>query len=257
MPLRLLAILAHPDDETLGLGGTLARYGAEGVETHVLTATRGQRGRFFTNENRPSDDEVGRVREQELLRACDVLGVHALHLLDYMDGELDRAPHDEATSQIAEIVRKVRPHVAVTFDPFGAYGHPDHIAISQLAGAALLAAADVHRVAKFYYFGENLEKWDAYQSAFKQLVSRVDGVERRAMPWPDWAFTTWIDTRAQIDTVWRAVMCHETQMAVYSQLESLTPAQHEVLWGSRGLYRVFSLVNGGRSREQDLFEGLR
>lgn len=268
MDLRLLAILAHPDDETLGLGGTLARYAAEGVETHVLTATRGERGRFFTDEDRPSDEEVGRVRETELRRACAALGVHELHLLDYVDGELDRAAPQEAIGRIVDVVRRVRPQVAVTFDPFGAYGHPDHIAISQFAAAALVEAADAawrgsgherapHAVAKFYYFGENQAKWDAYQSAFRRLVSRVDGEERRAVPWPDWALTTWLDTRAQIDTVWRAVQSHETQMAIYKKLGELSPQQHEALWGSRGFYRVYSRVNGGRAREDDLFEGVR
>src|SRR4029079_8579213 len=144
-PLRLMAVLAHPDDESLGMGGVLARYAQEGIATYVVTATRGQRGRFFDNSNRPDDDEVGRVREEELRCAVRELGVRELTLLDYRDGDLDRADPAKAIAAIAAHLRRVRPHVVLTFDEFGAYGHPDHIAICQFATAATVAAADPAR----------------------------------------------------------------------------------------------------------------
>jgi LmbE family N-acetylglucosaminyl deacetylase len=265
-PLKLMAVLAHPDDESLGMGGVLARYAGQGVATYVLTATRGQRGRFFDNANRPDDDEVGRVRAEELRCAARELGVRELTLLDYRDGDLDRADPAEAIAAIATHLRRVRPHVVLTFDPFGAYGHPDHIAICQFATAAVVAAADPgfaagggppHRVAKLYYMVHDQAKWDAYQAAFKTLVSRVDGVERGATAWPDWSITARIDTREQWPTVWRAVQCHRTQNAIYAKLATLTEAEHQALWGTQAYYRVFSAVNGGRRRETDLFAGLR
>lgn len=264
-PLRLMAVLAHPDDESLGVGGLLATYAARGVETYVVTATRGERGRYFTNENRPSDAEVGRVREAELRAAARELGVREVALLDYIDGELDRADPQEAVGRIVAHIRRVRPQVVVTFDPFGAYGHPDHVAICQLTTAAVLAAADStcptdaapHDVSKLYYFVLDEGAWATYQSAFKRLTSRVDGQERAAVPWPAWAVSAAIDTRDQWRTVWRAVRCHETQLAVYGRLDELTPDQHEALWGSEMFYRAFSRVNGGRSRETDLFAGVR
>ena len=77
------------------------------------------------------------------------------------------------------------------------------------------------------------------------------------MPWPDWAITTVVDTRAWWPTVWRAVSCHESQIAAYERLAHLSPEHHEALWGWQSYYRAFSLVNGGRERETDLFEGLR
>lgn len=262
-----MAILAHPDDESLGVGGTLARYAAEGVETFLLTATGGERGRFFTNENRPTDDEVGRVRERELRAATRQLGIRDVTLLGYRDAELDRAVPEEAVKRIAAQVRRVRPQVVVTFDPFGAYGHPDHVAISQYAAAAVLAAADPaldtgegaapHGVAKFYYLTLGPAQWAVYQAAFKSLGSVVDGVERNPVPWPEWSITTRIDTRAYWETVWRAVRCHETQLSGYQRLPELTPTQHERLWSSQTFYRVFSTVNGGRQPETDLFQGLR
>ena len=264
-PLRLMAILAHPDDEALGIGSTLATYAARGVETYVVTATRGERGRYFTNDNRPSDAEVGRVREAELRASARALGVREVALLNYLDGQLDQADADEAVGRIVAQLRRVRPHVVITFDPFGAYGHADHVAICQLTTAAVHAAADSafpgdgapHRVAKLYYFVTTAVRWTAYQAAFKQLTSRVDGEERKAVAWPDWAVSAQVDARDAWATAWQAVRCHESQLAVYAGLESLTAEQHEALWGSGTFYRVFSRVNGGHAREDDLFAGVR
>jgi hypothetical protein len=100
-------------------------------------------------------------------------------------------------------------------------------------------------------------KWGAYQAGFRDLKSKVDGIERRAAPWPDWALTSVVDTHEHWQIVWRAVCCHKTQLAIYSQLESLAEEHHHAMWGTQEFYRVFSLVNGGRGRETDLFDGLR
>ncbi len=264
-PLRLMAVLAHPDDEALGIGSTLSTYAARGVETYVVTATRGERGRYFTNEHRPSDTEVGRVREAELRASARALGVREIALLDYLDGQLDQADPHEAVGRIVAQLRRVRPQVVVTFDPFGAYGHPDHVAICQLTTAAMHAAADSafpadaapHRVSKLYYFVTTAVRWTAYQAAFKELKSIVDGEERAAVAWPSWAVSAEIDTRRAWETAWRAVRCHESQLAVYTGLNELTPEEHEALWGSGTFYRVFSRVNAGRARETDLFAGVR
>jgi LmbE family N-acetylglucosaminyl deacetylase len=263
--LRLLGVYAHPDDESLGTGGVLARYAGEGVETYVLTATRGQKGRFFDNRDRPADGEVGRVRERELRAAADVLGVREVTVLDYIDGELDRAEPRDVIHRIAAGVRRIRPHVVVTFGPDGSYGHPDHIAICQFTTAATVVAAAepgtdgqaAHAVSKLYYMAWPAPKWEAYQAALKKLVSRVDGQEREAVPWSDWAITTVVDTRDYWSDVWRAVQCHASQMAVYSRLAELSRDHHSALWGSQEFYRAFSTVNGGRSLETDLFAGLR
>lgn len=278
-----MAVLAHPDDESLGAGGVLARYAAEGVETHVVTATRGESGRFRGEAGGPSHpgaEELGRIREAELRAAVAVLGVRSLDLLGYRDGALDQADPRQAVGRIAACLRRVRPHVVVTFAPDGAYGHPDHIAICQFATAAVLAAADPshragpdpaaaallgpapessapHAVSKLYYMVWPEAMWSASQAVFKKLVSNVDGVERQAQPWPDWAITTYVDTRAHWPTVWSAVSCHDSQIAGYAGLRDLPPEKHEALWGRQPFYRALSTVNGGRRREADLFEGLR
>lgn len=85
----------------------------------------------------------------------------------------------------------------------------------------------------------------------------MDGVERQATPWPDWAITTLIDTAAYAPTVWRAVSCHQSQISTYRKLQHLPEERHQALWGTQEFYRAYSLVNDGREREADLFEGLR
>ncbi len=267
--LRLLCVLAHPDDESLGVGGILAKYGTEGVATHLVTATLGERGRI--GGERPGAAIAGPIRRRELERAAARLGVRELSLLGYHDGDLDRVDSLEAVAKIAAHVRRIRPQVVVTFAADGSYGHVDHIAISQLTGAALVAAADpdlsapagvelparTHAVSKLYWMAWSESTWAAYQHAFGKLVFKADGVARQAVPWTDWSITTTIDTRAHWQTVWSAVQCHESQLAGYEALAELPEEHHLGLWGKQTFYRVWSLVNGGRETETDLFAGLR
>lgn len=270
--LKLLAILAHPDDESLGFGGTLAKYAAEGIETYLVTATRGERGRFGPRGERGDPVEVGRVREAELHAAAQVLGIREVSILGYPDGAVDQVQAPIAIRAIVAHIRRIRPQVIVTFGPDGAYGHPDHIAISQFTTSATVCAADAcysiedgsevdplpaHRTSKLHFVAWRSNKWEAYQAALRRLASVVDGVERQATPWPDWAITTELDTSNVWPIVWKAVCCHRTQMAIYNRLEDLPEEQHVALWGSQEFYRVFSSVNGGRKLETDLFEGLR
>ncbi len=269
---KLMAVLAHPDDESLGVGGTLAKYASEGVGVFLVTATRGDAGRF--RGLRPDDPKhpgplaLSAIRERELRAAAEVLGVRDVSVLDYHDQHLHRAQPREVVGRIAGEVRRIRPDVVVTFGPDGGYGHPDHIAISQLTTAAIMAAADArcvadgldasaepHAVSKLYYTAWPESTWAAYEAAIRKLTSTVDGVERHATPWPDWAITTVVDTRNVWSTVWRAVSCHESQLAAYDRLKDLSPEHHEAVWGRQSFYRVFSTANGGRARETDLFEG--
>ena len=253
-----MCVLAHPDDESLGTGGTLATYSAQGVETFVVTATRGERGRFGDGGERPAPDVVGATREAELRAAATELGVREVVVLGFPDGALDSVDPSVAQLAIAVQLRRIRPHVVITFGSEGAYGHPDHIAISQLTTAAIVRAADPEfSVSKLYHIAWSAKTWAAYQAALKTLTSTVDGVERRVVPAPDWGVTTRIDTSAVWPTVWRAVQCHRTQMSIYKNLAGLPPEHHRALWGVQEFYRVFSLVNGGRAQEADLFEGLR
>ena len=268
---RLMAVLAHPDDESLGMGGTLAKYAAEGVDVSLVTATRGEAGRFRGyprgDERHPGPAELGRIREAELRQAAATLGVREIALLDYLDQCLDAADPREAIGRIVRHIRRLRPDVVITFAPDGAYGHPDHVAISQFTTAAVLAAADgawtarddgagPHAISKLYYLAWPESTWNAYRAAIRALSVTVDGIERHATAWPDWSITTTIDATALWPTVWRAVSCHESQLAAYVRLRDVGPAHHEALWGRQSFYRALSTVNGGRARETDLFEGI-
>lgn len=270
-PLTLLTVLAHPDDESLGMGGTLAKYAAEGIATYLVCGTRGERGRYFDQVEKPPIEVIAATREQELRNAAKELGLREVSFLDYLDKDLDQAEPSEAIAKIASHIRRLKPDVVTTFGPDGAYGHPDHIAISQFTTAACIAAADPtyrgdgevalpetpHRVSKFYYMVWTPGKSAAYMSAFRELKILVDGVERSSAPWPPWEITTVIDTEKYWPQVWKAISHHQTQLTIYTKLQSLGEKDHRQLWGSQEFYRVFSLVNGGRVQERDLFDGLR
>src|SRR5436305_7123917 len=162
--MKLLGVLAHPDDESLGFGGTFARYASEGIETYLVTATRGERGRFGPRGERGDPVEVGGVREAELRAAAAVLGIREVSVLGFPDSAVDEVPAATAIGEIVRHIRRIQPNVIVTFGPEGAYGHPDHIAISQFTTAATVCAADsgysmdgpgldslpLHRVAKLH-----------------------------------------------------------------------------------------------------------
>src|ERR1041385_7148650 len=202
--LKLLAIFPHPDDETLGLGSTLARYSAEGVETYLVCATRGERGWFDSEGPDPGLEGVARIREAELRCAAEHLGIHEVSFLDYIDGELDQADPEEIIGKLVSHIRRIKPQVVVTFGPDGAYGHPDHIALSQLTNAALVCAADrnfvdtsvqpPHRVLKFYYMVDSLDIVKMANEAFGGISMDVDGITRHHIGWEDWQITTGLTT---------------------------------------------------------------
>ena len=264
--LCLMAVLAHPDDESLGVGSVLARYAAEGVDTYLVTATRGERGWAGPPADGPGEAALGHMRTAELQAAGRVLGLREVKFLDYIDGEVDTADPVEATGRIAFHLRQVRPQVVVTFGPDGVYGHPDHIAISQLTTAAIVCAADpayrpelgtAHRVTKLYYLADLEPLFALYTANIGPMRIRVDGVERRHVAWEPWMVTTRVDADTYWQTAWQAFLCHVTQWAGYRALEPLLPEHHADIIGVRSFYRAYSLVNGGRRVETDLFEGLR
>ncbi len=265
--LKLMSILAHPDDESLALGGTLAKYAAEGIEVSLIVATRGERGWFQDWREYPGETALGALREQEVRNASQELGITHLDFLDYIDGELDQANEIEVIARLVRLLRLRQPDVILTFGPDGLYGHPDHIAISQFTTSAIMCAADPsyayavdlppHRVKKLYYRTAPAEWFTHYMPIFGKLIMQIDGQERTAHPWVSWTITTRLDTRSYWHTVWRAVRCHRSQIPSEEILQQISEHEHSYLWGSQEYYRVFSLVNGGRKEEIDLFEGLR
>lgn len=266
-PLKLLAIFPHPDDESLGLGGTLAKYASEGVETYLVCATRGERGWNGPEEQDPGFETLGRIREAELRCAMRHLGLREVSFLDYIDGELDQADPMEAITKIMSSIRRIRPQVVVTFSPDGAYGHPDHIALAQYTAGALVCAADASypdqdgrapfRVSKFYHMVDSKAMVDIVRQVIGPISMEIDGVERNHFGWEEWAVTTRIDTEAYFDQAWHAIQCHQSQLPGYGPMLELPRETLLSIWGEGTFIRLFSLVNAGRNVERDLFEGLR
>jgi len=138
----LLAVLAHPDDETFGMGGTLALYAQRGVNVHLICATRGELGEIDP-EYKETIKSASCVRTQELRCAADVLGIEQLHFLKYRDSGMAGAdanhhpqalaaqPIEKVAEEVAHLMRQIQPDVIITFDPIGGYRHPDHIAIQR------------------------------------------------------------------------------------------------------------------------------
>jgi N-acetyl-1-D-myo-inositol-2-amino-2-deoxy-alpha-D-glucopyranoside deacetylase len=150
---KLLVVMAHPDDETFGTGGTLAYYASKGVEVHLICATRGEVG-DVDPEMLVGFDSIADLRESELRCAAETLGISQVHMLDYRDsgmpGSIDNvhpqalaaAPLEQVAGEIVYFIRELKPEVVITFDPIGGYHHPDHIAIHNATVKAFYAAAD-------------------------------------------------------------------------------------------------------------------
>ncbi len=265
--LKLLAVFPHPDDETLGLGSTLARYAAEGIQTYLICATHGERGWFESEGPNPGFEGVAKIRKAELDCASKHLGIREVVMFDYLDGDVDQAKPDEIIRRIVTEVRRIKPQVVVTFPPDGIYGHPDHIALSQFTNAALICAADgtypdlanlpPHRVDKLYYMVDSADVVAASNKAFGGISMDVDGVTRRHIGWEDWQVTTRLDNHAYMEVVVRAIHCHKSQLPGYGPIAEWTADQLNSVFAIGNFYRAFSLVNGGRQVETDLFEGLK
>jgi len=150
---KILSVLAHPDDESFGMGGTLALYAAQGVEVHLVCATRGEAGEVGP-EYLQGHESIGELREAELRCAAMHLGLAGVYFLDYRDSgmtgspdnghpnSLFQAPLDEVAVKIAHYIRNIKPQVVLTFDPIGGYRHPDHIAVHQATVKAFHLAGD-------------------------------------------------------------------------------------------------------------------
>ncbi|HKV85817.1 MAG TPA: PIG-L family deacetylase [Ktedonobacterales bacterium] len=160
---RLMGIFAHPDDESFGMAGTLARSTMTGHPTAIVCATRGEAGKIAEGVD-ATPENLGVVRERELRNACAAVGVYDVSFLDYVDGHLHEADEAEAVGRIVYHLRRFRPDVVATFEAKGGYGHLDHMAVHRHTLAAVVAAADPkrypeqiaqgwqpHRVTKVYY----------------------------------------------------------------------------------------------------------
>ncbi len=191
----LLAVFAHPDDETYRSGGTLAILARRGVRVQVLTATRGQAGScgeppLCTPADLPA------LREGELRCACAALGIEPPILLDYEDGRLAEADPETIIADILAVLADLRPQVMLTFGPDGISGHPDHIAMGKYAVEAYRRSAEVNAL---------------YTLAVPQsLADALDMHQIHALP--DRAITLSINVSEVWEMKMKAIHCHASQL---------------------------------------------
>lgn len=202
---RILFLLAHPDDETFGTGGTIARYAATGAEVHLATATRGEAG--MVGDPPVTDREhLGEVRAGELMAAAEILGIANVHFLGFLDGQLASVPREQLVERAVELIRRVRPHVLAGFGPDGVSRHADHKVMCEVALSAFDRSAD-----PTWYPGDGapwaplkLYQFEIAQEIFAGWDAPLSGVPRARL-------NTFIDTSAQVETKIRAFHCHKTQ----------------------------------------------
>ncbi len=282
--LVLMAVFAHPDDESFGTGGTLARYGADpAVRVVLVCATRGEAGEI-SDSKLATPERLGEVREQELRCACQTLGVDEVYFLDYRDSGMAGTPEnldpralamadlDEAVGKIVAHIRREQPDVVVTFDETGGYGHPDHIAVHHHAKAAFVAAADPakypeqleaglapHQAKKLYYTAIPRRFFRAVAEKIQELgieipkryLGRLD-----QFGLPDEACTTDIRVQDFWDTKQAAVLCHATQLSPDSIFAALPPDIMRELQ-SWECFQLAESCIGEDGDLHDLFAGLR
>ena len=230
MSKTLLAIFAHPDDETFGPGGTLAKYAAEGVAVHLICATRGEVGESDLDDLGDCED-LACQREQELRCAADVLGLTEVHFLGYQDSGMAGSPANEhpralvqadpdaLAEQVADWMRRLQPQVVLTFDPYGAYGHPDHIAIHRATVAAYERLAEEERPQKLYFTAtmQTLLKWTVWIMPLfgfdPKAVGKNKDIDLRAALDHALPITTKIDVGPYYDAKQQAAACHQSQLS--------------------------------------------
>jgi len=195
-PLKLLAVFAHPDDETFRCGGTLALLAQRGVCVQVLTATRGEAG-SCGEPPLCTPAELPVVRERELRCACAVLGVEPPRMQDGCDGQLAAADPEHLVKRVLDVVYEVRPEVLLSFGPDGLSGHPDHVAIGQCAMEAFRRAEGV---AALYTLA--LPRSVAEQLEMKEVQSV-----------PDAALALTVDVSPVWEAKLAAIRCHATQLS--------------------------------------------
>lgn len=178
---RILITLAHPDDETFGLGGLILKYVSEGAEVHYVCGTKGDKG-MVNPEYLERHGSIEAVRDHELNCASEILGFTQVIKLGYSDsgmvGTLDndnpecliQADETEVARQIVKAIREIKPQVVITFDPYGAYGHPDHIFMHHATNKAFEAAADGEQ---FPDLGEPYQPQKLYYTNISRVMLRI------------------------------------------------------------------------------------
>lgn len=282
---RLLLVHAHPDDETINNGATMAKYAAEGVQVTLVTCTRGEEGEVLVeslaNLASSRDDKLGEHREIELKNAMVHLGINDFRFLGSpnkkwrdsgMIGTTQNERKDvfwqadltEAAQELVKIILEIKPQVLITYDEFGGYGHPDHIKANQVAMlAAELASNQGWKISKIYWntmpksvIQMGIDKMKEVGSSF----FGADSVEDLPFAKPDELVTSVIKAPDYVEQKLEAMKAHETQISIDGPFFAISNNLGLSVWADE----YYTLVKGEKSkpfdesgREIDLFAGVK
>ena len=281
---RLLLVHAHPDDETINNGATMAKYAAEGVQVTLVTCTRGEEGEVLVeslaNLASSRDDKLGEHREIELKNAMVHLGINDFRFLGSPNkkwrdsGMIGTAQNErkdvfwqadltEAAQELVKIILEIKPQVLITYDEFGGYGHPDHIKANQVAMlAAELASNQGWKISKIYWntmpksvIQMGIDKMKEVGSSF----FGADSVDDLPFAKPDELVTSVIKAPDYVEQKLEAMKAHETQISIDGPFFALSNNLGLSVWADE----YYTLVKGEKSepfdesgREIDLFAGV-
>jgi len=264
---------AHPDDESIGTGATIARYAAEGAHVTLVTCTLGELGEIIPPElahlGADAGNRLGPYRITELAAACGALGIRDQRFLGgpgrWRDSGMMGLPGNAspdcfwqadvavAAAELAKIILEVRPQVLVSYDENGFYGHPDHIQAHRVAAAAIHLAAGPGPVPGTEI--EGIEPWQVakfYATAMPQSVAEPAGLPYWV---PDGQVTTEIDGTAYLAAKTAALRAHATQCVVDGDRFALSDGRWQPVLGKE-FYTLLASAGPGNAWEDDLFAGL-
>ncbi len=243
--LRLLCVTAHPDDEAGGFGGSLLLYRSRGVETHVICLTPGQAATHRGTAR--SAAELAEMRRREFAASCAILKVSHGEVLDYPDGQLDRADIHRLVGDLTARVRRIRPHVLLTFGPEGAItAHPDH------SMASVFATLAYHWAGRTYRFPDQLNDgrrpWRVQKLYYGTAGFTLPDRQPVSLP----PATAVIDISEFLDAKIRAFKAHTTQAPLFPIFENAVRQR-----GSKELFHLVASVTPKIIEpETDLFAGV-
>ncbi|MGQ0849300.1 MAG: PIG-L family deacetylase [Actinomycetota bacterium] len=276
----LLAFHAHPDDEVIGTGGVLARYARAGEQVVVVTATDGAEGEIHNYDDPQSlKPRLVEMRAAEIAAALDILGVKHHEFLGYRDSGMmgtDANQHPEAfwkadffdaTQRLVRLIRRYQPEVMLIYDPFGGYGHPDHIQVHRVGLAAFFGCRDrawspltgdeeYWEPAKLYWGVWTRERMRKF-AEFREPADPDEDLDwwmNRGTP--DHEVSAVIDVSEFVELKMSALAAHRTQITEDWFLMKMPETQRTEVMGVETYQRVFSAVES-RLPETDLFAGLR
>jgi LmbE family N-acetylglucosaminyl deacetylase len=273
-PLTLMAVHAHPDDESSSTGGVLARYSAEGMRTVVVTCTNGELGdgpgHVKPDEEGHDEHDVANRRLTELKLACEHLGVSHLELLGYHDSGMPEwrhkhrdevfcnVPVDESAGRLVELFERYQPNVVVTYDDNGGYKHPDHLQAHRITVAAV-ERTDLP--AKLYLIARRRRDfdrmWQLMQEKGIEVPDRpaIDPERLKRMEDAERRITTTVNVSTVAEAKWAALAAHASQLDESWWLR-FPPELFSEVFGHETFIRARD-TTGVSLPEDDLFAGLR